>query len=111
MKKYQELENKVKENQAEIDRLKKEIDRLKKEEEKENELPKHKRFNPDNALEFLKTFSPHNLDNAFAWIYTPQGFRYWSDIYQNLEDNSDYVVPDKAIIQIQKWVILSFLNA
>jgi uncharacterized protein Yka (UPF0111/DUF47 family) len=107
MKKYQELENKVKENQAEIDRLKKEIDRLKKEEE--NELPKQ--FTPGHALGFLNTFSSHNLDNAFAWIYTPQGFLYWSDIYQNLEDNSDYVVPDKAIIQIQKWVILSFLNA
>jgi hypothetical protein len=102
MKKYQELEKKIKEMQAEVDLLKKE-------EEKENELPKQ--FTPGHALGFLNTFSSHNLDNAFAWVYTPQGFLYWSDIYQNLEDNSDYVVPDKAIIQIQKWVILSFLNA
>ena len=99
MKKYQELENKVKEIQAEIDRLKKE-------EEEENKLPRD--FDRNYVLEFLKYFHPSHLQKAFAWIHTPQGFTYWSNIYGNLKIDDEYVVPDKAIIQIQKWVILSF---
>jgi hypothetical protein len=98
MKKYQELENKIKEIQAEVDRLKKE--------EKENELPRD--FDRNYALRFLKSFSPLDLHDALAWIHTPQGFTYWCNIYKNLKNDDEYVVPDKAIIQIQKWVILSY---
>jgi molecular chaperone GrpE (heat shock protein) len=99
MKKYQELENKVKEIQAEIDRLKKE-------EEKENELPRD--FKLNHALRFLKSFSTNNLESAFEWFHTPQGHDYWFDIYKNLNIDDEHVVPDKAIIQIQKWVILYY---
>jgi hypothetical protein len=100
MKKYQELETKVKELQAEIERLK--------QEEQEEKLPNG--FNRVNALKFLKTYSGHDLQRAFYWEDTPQGDDYWFNIYDSLENNSKYVVPDKAIIQIQKWVILSFLE-
>jgi hypothetical protein len=104
MKKYQELETKVKELQAEIERLK--------QEEKEDKLPNG--FNRVNALEFLKTYSSYNLHKAFSWDDTPQGYEYWKNIYNSLSNNPNYnpkyVAPDKAIIQIQKWVILSFLT-
>jgi hypothetical protein len=102
MKKYQDLENKVKELQAEIERLKQE-------EEKEDKLPDS--FNRDYALKFLKTYSHCDLHGAFTWSDTPQGDAYWRNIiYNSLRDNPKYVVPDKAIIQIQKWVILSYQN-
>ena len=99
MKKYQELENKVKE-------LQEEIERLKKEEEKEDKLPKA--FERKYALEFLKTYSDYSLNEAFHWDTTPQGGSYWANICIDLRHKSKYVVPDKAIIQIQKWVILSY---
>ena len=101
MKKYQELENKIKEIQAEVDRLKKE-------EEEENKLPRG--FNRNYAIWFLNCFHPSHLQKAFAWHSTPQGHDYWFDIYKNLNIDPEYVVPDKAIIQIQKWVILSYQN-
>lgn len=100
MKKYQDLENKVKELQEEIERLK--------QEEKEDKLPTD--FKRDYALEFLKTNSSYNLLRAFYWSNTPQGADYWRNIDKSLKDNPKYVVPDEAIIQIQKWVILSFLE-
>jgi hypothetical protein len=99
MKKYQDLENKVKELQAEIERLK--------QEEKEDKLPRD--FNRDYALKFLKTYSHCDLHGAFSWGDTPQGDDYWRHIiYRSLRDNPKYVVSDKVIIQIQKWVILSY---
>jgi hypothetical protein len=98
MKKYQDLENKVKELQAEIERLK--------QEEKEDKLPRD--FNRDYALKFLKTYSHCDLHKAFAWYDTPQGDDYWLNIYYSLRDNPKYVVSDVVIIQIQKWVILSY---
>jgi hypothetical protein len=100
MKKYQDLENKVKEIQAEIERLK--------QEEKEDKLPKG--FNRDYALRFLKTYLCYDLQRAFYGGATPQGCDYWSNIYHFLKHNPKYVVPDEVIIQIQKWVILSFLE-
>ena len=101
MKKYQGLETKVKE-------LQEEIERLKKEEEKEDKLPEE--FDRKYALEFLKTYSRYELQRSFLWDSTPQGDEYWRDIYDSifLSVNLEYVVPDKAIIQIQKWVILSY---
>jgi hypothetical protein len=104
MKKYQDLENKVKELQAEIERLK--------QEEKEDKLPRD--FNRDCALKFLKNNSSCDLQRAFHWGGTPQGDDYWYNIYNSLNNNPNYnpkyVVPDKVIIQIQKWVILSYQN-
>lgn len=100
MKKYQDLENKVKELQAEIERLK--------QEEKEDKLPRN--FNRDYALKFLKTYSYYDLQEAFSWGSTTQGYVYWYNIYKPLTYKSKYVVPDKVIIQIQKWVILSYQN-
>jgi hypothetical protein len=100
MKKYQDLENKVKELQAEIERLK--------QEEKEDKLPAD--FNRDYALKFLKTYSHCDLHGAFHWGDTPQRYDYWKNIYNSLENNPKYVVSDEIIIQIQKWVILSYQN-
>jgi hypothetical protein len=100
MKKYQDLENKVKELQEEIERLK--------QEEQEDKLPTD--FQRNHALEFLKTYFCGNLHKAFSWGDTPQGYEYWYSILRSLRDNPKYVVPDKAIIQIQKWAILSFLT-
>ena len=100
MKKYQDLENKVKELQAEIERLK--------QEEKEDKLPRD--FNRDYALKFLKNNSSCDLQRAFHWGGTPQGDDYWYNIYDSLENNHKWVVSDEVIIQIQKWVILSYQN-
>jgi hypothetical protein len=100
MKKYQDLENKVKELQTEIERLK--------QEEKEDKLPEG--FDRDYALNFLKNYSSFNLQMSFVWSKTPPGADYWRNIYKSLKDNPKYVVPDEVIIQIQKWVILSFLE-
>jgi hypothetical protein len=100
MKKCQDLENKVKELQAEIERLK--------QEEKEDKLPGD--FNRDYALKFLKTYSHSDLQDAFSWGSTPQGYDYWYNIYKPLTYKSKYVVSDRVIIQIQKWVILSYQN-
>jgi len=102
MKKYQELETKVKELQEEIERLKKE-----EEEEKGNKLPEG--FDRMYALKFLETYSCLDLQRSFLWKSTIQGHDYWHNIYHSSGRNSKYVVvSDKAIIQIQKWVILSF---
>lgn len=98
MKKYQKLEQQVKKLQAEIDRLKNQ--------EKENTLPGN--FNRNDAIEFLKEPSSDMLDSSFRWDSTFQGESYWDCIYYNLQENSEYKVPNEAIIQIQKWVILSF---
>jgi len=104
MKKYQDLEPKVKELEAAIDRLMKE--------EKEDKLPRD--FNRDYTLKFLKNNSCYDLQEAFSWGSTPQGYDYWKNIYNSLNNNPNYnpkyVVPDKVIIQIQKWVILSYQN-
>jgi len=101
MKKYQDLENKVKELQAEIERLKKE--------EKGDKLPRD--FNRDYALKFLKTYSHSDLFKAFTWFETPQGYEYWNKRYHLSRSNiSRYVFSDEVIIQIQKWVILSYQN-
>ena len=100
MKKYQDLENKVKELQAEIERLK--------QEEKEDKLPTG--FKRDYALKFLKTYSHYDLLGAFSWGATPQGYDYWFNIYKFLRNTPKYVVSDVVIIQLQKWVILSYQN-
>lgn len=102
-KKYQELEAKIAELQAEVERLKKE--------EKDNQLPED--FHRYHALLFLNENkdSQERVDHinlAFRWITTPQGGEYWRNISDNLEGCSTYSVPQEAIIQIQKWVIQSY---
>jgi hypothetical protein len=100
MKKYQKLEQQVKELQKEIDRLK--------EEEKQNKIPKC--FKLDLALSFLDSPNKCDLYDMFDWDPSPQGYIFWKLIYDNLEQNSNYKVPDEAIIQIQKWVIEYYKN-
>ena len=94
---YQELENQVKEIQKEIDRLKKE--------EQESKLPED--FNRGRVINFLKNQNSHDLHCAFRWSSTPQGDGYWYYIY-NCLGHSLYKVPEKAIIQLQNWVIKSY---
>jgi hypothetical protein len=101
MKKYQKLEQQVKD-------LQKEIERLKKEEEQQNKLPQS--FDLDYALSFLDEPNSGDLDNMFYWHITPQGISYWGNLHSELEENPNYKVPDEAIIQIQKWVIEFYRN-
>ena len=99
MKKYQELEKKVEE-------IQKEIERLKKEEEEENELPPW--FKRAYAIKLLKTHQPSKyLFAAFDWEFTPQGFGYWNGIHKGLLKGNGNL-DDEVIIQIQKWIILSY---
>lgn len=100
MKKYQELENKIKELQEEVQRLK--------QEEKENQLPEN--FDRNMTIMFLENPSFGALDKAFLWYTAPQGELYWSDIADQLVCNKEYKVPNEAIIQLQKWMIQSFLE-
>jgi len=95
---YQELENQVKELQKEIDRLKKE--------EQESKLPAA--FRRESAINFLNEPNWSDCDDMFIWASTPQGEHdYWCYIYHCL-CNPRYKVPEKAIIQLQKWVIQSY---
>jgi hypothetical protein len=103
MKKYEQLEQQVKEMQAEIERLKKE-----KEEKEQNKLPKA--FDREHALSFLKKPNCTDLSNMFYWDSTPQGASYWVKVCNDLTDRwSDYVL-DEVITQIQKWVIESYIQ-
>ena len=97
MKKYQELETKIAELQKEVERLKKE------EEKQKNSLPKD--FNRSIVLEILDNpLSNHKLlSQAFIWDSTTQGHDYWEAICDGIE-TLNYV----AMIQLQKWVILSY---
>ena len=98
MKKYQKLEQQVKDLQKEIERLK----------EEENKVPKD--FKLDHALSFLDCPNSLDLADMFTWGISPQGEVYWEDLHSELCENSDYKVPDEAIIQIQKWVIEFYRN-
>lgn len=94
MKKYQELEAKLAELQQEVERLKK---------EEKNSLPED--FKRGIVLEILNNpLSNHTLlYHAFIWDSTTQGRNYW-DAICNGEQTLNYV----AVIQLQKWVILSY---
>jgi hypothetical protein len=98
MKKYEKLELQVKEIQKEIERLK--------QEEKQNTLPRN--FNRNQAIEFLDNFNPDNLIHSFSWASTPQDYDYWYIICGNLRKYKGHKVSQEAIIQIQKWIILSY---
>ena len=98
MKKYEKLEQQVKEIQKEIDRLKKE--------EKEVKLPN--RFKRNYAISFLENPNHADLCNMFDWESSPEGINYWDALSDKILDNSQYEVPQEDIIQIQGWVIESY---
>lgn len=95
-KRYEELENRVKEIQEEINRLKR---------EERDELPRL--FERDAAIEFLERFDPGMLDAAFIWESTPQGDQYWRDLSEHVKVGGK--PPLEAVAHIQKWVIQSFV--
>ena len=97
MKNYEQLENQIKELQAEVERLKK---------EEESKLPKG--FSRKNAIAFLGDPNDASLFDAFPWDNTPQGSLYWSIICDSLEHTPYYKVPQEAIMAIQSWVIESY---
>lgn len=110
MSTYQQLEEKIKELQEEhqkkVNELQAEVDRLK-EQEKEDKLPEN--FERNYILKFLTNLDCSDLRCGFTWRDTPQGYDYWNKIYYSLSLNkSQYKVPDGAIIQLQRWVILSY---
>lgn len=110
--KYKHLEDKVKELQAEIDRLKKE--------EKYQNLPLE--FDRNAVLSFLEMYKNGGVTGAelsvkihssFIWQSTPQGGEYWSNIYHSFLRNKygiikDGEIPKEAILQLQSWVIQSY---
>jgi hypothetical protein len=57
----------------------------------------------DNPMDFDKAL----LCATFHWWTTPQGIDFWQNEYHNY---THYGKPpsDEAIIQIQKWVIMSY---
>lgn len=92
--KYQELETKIKEMQAEVERLKKE--------EKANQLPENFRY--EHAKKVLNG-DTNALTVMGRWRSTPQGLFHWSNIQQGHTE-----LTDQDIIQIQKWCILYLEN-
>ena len=96
MKKYQELEKKIAELQKEVERLK-----------KEESLPD--KFMRDVVLKILDDpngkESIYCIDDAFIWASTPQGEKYWEDIYEGVRK-----LNEKDISQLQRWVIQSYRN-
>ena len=70
MKKYEQLENQIKELQAEVERLKKE--------EEKPKLPED--FSRQNSIAFLENPNSTLLSDAFSWITTSQGLQYWAEI-------------------------------
>jgi hypothetical protein len=90
MAKYEQLESKIQELQKEVERLK--------QEEASNKLPRG--FKIDIVKKIIDTGHINILGCAFDWEYTPQGYRYWYNIYCANEP-----LTDKAMIQLQKWVI------
>jgi hypothetical protein len=91
MKKYQQLESQIKELQAEVERLK--------QEEASNKLPRN--FAIDVVKKILDDGDTDYLEYAFKWSDTPQGFMYWYNI-----SCANEPLTDKAIIQLQKWMIM-----
>ena len=92
MKKYEQIEN-------QIAGLQKEVERLKNEEKKEK-LPEC--FNRKYTIAVLNG-NLSSLGHAFRWSSTPQGLMHWERIQSGLE-----VLTNEDIIQLQKWVILSY---
>lgn len=67
-------------------------------------------FRREYALKFLENPNSYSLDLAFSWESTPQGEDYWGDIHDSLNDDPPERIPDEAIMQVQKWVITSYMT-
>jgi hypothetical protein len=95
---YHQLEEKIQELQAEVDRMKAQ--------EKKSKLPGS--FDREEVLKFLS--DPYNcgLDCAFDWFDTPQGDDYWNRIGDDAGDDENYKIPKKAKIQLLEWVVESY---
>lgn len=107
---YQQLEQKIQElqdeHQRKVNELQAEVDRLKAQ-ENEDKLPED--FRRDAILKFLTGLDDNDLCCGLSWESTPQGCDYWHKIANSLYIlKSSYKVPDEAIIQLQKWVIMSY---
>ena len=94
MKKYEQLENQIEELQKEVQRLKRE--------ERLNKLPDA--FVIDSAKKVIEG-NTVALTDAFKWISTPQGDRYWRGIVTGTQKLSK-----SDIIQIQRWIIIAQEN-
>ena len=105
MNKYQELEQQIQtlqeEHQKQVQKLQEQVELLKKEEQ-ESKLPEY--FNRGRAISYLNKPNHSDLEWAFDWKSTPQGYDYWRSIARLEPDK----VPEQAIIQLQKWVIQSY---
>ncbi len=71
-------------------------------------LPKG--FDRESLMSILDNptgFDRWKLSGTFHWCTTPQGIDFWHNEYHNY---THYGKPlsDEAIIQIQKWVIMSY---
>lgn len=99
--KFDALKEKVKELQYAIDQLESA-------ENPDKALPGN--FNREHALEFLENPDSDSLDVAFTWADTPQGETYWVCIRESLLDDPSAKIPDEAIMQVQKWVITSYVT-
>ena len=98
--------------QQEIRDLQERLDALNKllvEKETKDKLPEL--FKREAALEFLKAPDADNIDRAFLWGGTPQGFDYWADIQDcikngDIEGSED--LDSEVVIAVQRWVIQSY---
>jgi hypothetical protein len=90
--------------------IEKQLAELKAEAEAEtySELPRA--FEREAAIDFLKKPNEDNLDNAFVWNSTPQGHDYWGDLSEDLRRVVNWPVPIEAKLQIQAWVIQSYIE-
>lgn len=103
---YQELEQQIQtlqeEHQKQVKKLQEQVELLKKEEQA-SKLPMD--FNRERVISYLNNPNRSDLQRAFSdWRSTPQGYDYWYSIYHL----NSHKVPEKAIIQLQKWVIQSY---
>ena len=92
MKKSQELELQVKKLQKEIEILK----------QQEESVPNG--FDRECALQYLESRDVTHLGGAFEWEDTAQGRGYWEQIYDG------GILCEADIIQIQEWVIRSYVQ-
>ena len=107
MTKYEQLQTEIKElkalrekEDAKIKELEKEIESLK-EEEKKDKLPG--KFNREFAIKYLETQRGYYLKTSFEWRTAPKGYLYWDAIC-----SGESPLTDEDIIQIQKWIIMSY---
>lgn len=98
--------------QQEIRDLQERLDALNKllaEKEAKDKLPKL--FDRRAALEFLEAPDVDSLGQAFLWKSTPQGYDYWENV-QDCIENGDIEgsedLDSEVVIAVQRWVIQSY---